>query len=165
MVEWCGGVHTIQPGGQVASKWQVLDGCRVSRVESSRVVTWRHPRTQSQASLLFHPQTIMATTSLLFFRFLVLVSLASVSLGFAGDKYECNRRDFVVAGSGAAAASIATSTIVSSSSPPPASAAEVETYVKGVATLQAGLSTDEIGPGAALMSPAVRTVPITYQRP
>ena len=92
----------------------------------------------------------MATTSLLFLRYLVLASLASVSLGFAGDKYECNRRDFVVAGSGAAAASIATSTIVSSSSPPPASAAEVETYVKGVATLQAGLSTDEIGPGAAL---------------
>lgn len=80
-------------------------------------------------------------TPLLFYA--ALASLASVSLGFA----ECNRRDFVVAGSGGAAASIAT---IISSSPPRASAAEVETYVKGVATLQEGLSTDEIGPGAAL---------------
>ena len=82
------------------------------------------------------------TTLQLFVRCLVLASLASVSLGFAGDKY--SRRDFVVAGSAAAAAA----TIISPS--PPASAAEVEAYVKGVATLQAGLSTDEIGPGAAL---------------
>lgn len=95
-------------------------------------------------SCSFHLPLTTATmaTYLHFLRFLVLASLTSVSLSFAGDK--CSRRNFVVAGSAAAA------TIISPS-PGGASAAEVETYViKGVATLQAGLSTDEIGPGAAL---------------
>ena len=114
--------------------------------ESSGSTSWR------ATCLIRHPSSHFLTaatmaTSQPFLRFLVLASLASASLGFAGDI--CSRREFVVAGSGAAAAA-SIATIISSASPPPASAAEVETYVKGVATLQSGLSTDEIGPGAAL---------------
>ena len=72
--------------------------------------------------------------------------LATFAAAFSAS---VNRREFVVAGT-TAAASIAT--IIS---PSPASAdgtqtPAVETYVKGVATLQADLSTDDIGPGAAL---------------
>ena len=85
----------------------------------------------------------MVATSLA--RCLVLASLATEALSFAADK--CSRRDYFVVAGGNAAASIATCAIISS----PASATDAETYVKGIATLQAGVSMpDEIGAGAAL---------------
>mmetsp|Transcript_19151 Transcript_19151/g.31736 ORF Transcript_19151/g.31736 Transcript_19151/m.31736 type:complete len:208 (-) Transcript_19151:513-1136(-) len=82
----------------------------------------------------------------LLLRCLVLATFATASSAFS-----VTRREFVVAGTTAAS-------IAAIISPSPASAGDdggtqtpaVESYVKGVATLQAGLSTGEIGPGAAL---------------
>ena len=99
---------------------------------------WRKPRHSKtcppqQAAKMVAPPLLL--------RCLVLATFA------AAFSANINRRVFVVAGTTASIATII--------SPPPASAdgtqtPAVETYVKGVATLQAGLSTDEIGPGAAL---------------